>query len=558
MPERLTQGLDSAQGLDAPRRVDSSSEALRRRITYFMFFRLALLVMVALLAIYSIWLVDDHVSGPRDSLIWGTIVAGFVQTVAFAWRLRASNALDRRALRRLARAHTSFDVFLACAGVALTGGVESDFVLLLLVAVLGAATMGDRRQIVIAAGVCAAFFAAMSLAQLAGWMDLLHEPGKVPSPPTAGTLMLALMRAAAAIAAITALSSYLNTQLLSSVSRLGSLRTLTENIVSSLTSGLLTVDQQNRVVFANPIAGEILGLRGELAGRDCDDLIPGLSKHLEDSGGARNSFEIDIHRADDNRLIQLSLGCSPLLDEHGQFLGHVVNFQDVSKLREMERVLRRNERLAALGTLAASVAHEVRNPLAAIAGCAELLDSPSAGEEEQRMIRIIRRESKRLDRIVSELLDYTRPRKPQLASIDLGNAVRELFDAFRADPNLAEIEFVLDLPQDPVEARVDMAQLTQVLWNLIRNGAQAMDNVGRLEVALRAEGRHVNLQVRDRGCGIAPEDLERIFEPFYSNKSGGSGIGLALVQRIVEDHGGDIHVFSVVGEGTTVEVNLPR
>nr|WP_255216766.1 ATP-binding protein [Pseudenhygromyxa sp. WMMC2535] len=422
--------------------------------------------------------------------------------------------------------------------------------------------MGDRRRIWIAAGTCGLVFAGLSLVQLSGLLQLPGEAKPAPGPIAANVLWLSLLRTSAAIGFVAILSAYLNRQLLSSVSDLGNLRNLTENIVRSLTSGLLTVDPRRRVVFANPTARELLGVAGELPGQTCDALIPGLSAHLDDSGGFRNRFELDITRADDNREVHLGLSCSPLLDERGGFLGHVVTFQDVSKLREMERVVRRNERLAALGGLAASVAHEVRNPLAAIAGCAELLESETQNEEDQRLIRVIRRESARLNTIVSELLDYTRPRQLMRTPTDIAKLVRELVDGLRADPNLAEIEFILDLPEPEPEpsttADIDAAQLTQVLWNLARNGAQAMDQVGKLELGVIGRSDAVSLMVRDHGRGIPSENLERIFEPFFSTKEGGSGIGLALVHRIIEDHGGDIQVFSVVGEGTSFVLTLPR
>jgi two-component system, NtrC family, sensor histidine kinase PilS len=171
---------------------------------------------------------------------------------------------------------------------------------------------------------------------------------------------------------------------------------------------------------------------------------------------------------------------------------------------------------------------------------------------------VIRRESTRLAEIVNELLDYTRPRKLQRSKVELGRALRDLADSIRADPSHEEVELVLGLPSESVEIELDLSQLTQVLWNLVRNGVQAMDGRGRLELGLQAAGERVRLSVRDHGRGIPAEDLDRIFEPFFSTTEGGTGIGLALVQRIVEEHGGEIQVFSSVGEGTRFVIELPR
>jgi signal transduction histidine kinase len=312
------------------------------------------------------------------------------------------------------------------------------------------------------------------------------------------------------------------------------------------------------VLFANPTAYELLGLSGQLFGLDGERLLPGLRSHLDDSGGFRNRFELEIRRHDDGRDVVLGLTSSALVDEHGRFLGHVVHFQDVTELRRMERILRRNERLTAIGSLAASVAHEIRNPLAAISGCAELLEVSTHSEEDERLLRVIRRETTRLADIVNELLDYTRPRALARAEVDLRRDLEQLGESFRADRNHAEIELVLQLPSEPVIAPVDSAQLGQVLWNLVRNAVQAMDGKGRLELGLASSDDEVRLSVRDHGQGIPAEHLDRIFEPFFSTKQSGSGIGLALVHRIVEEHGGTIEVFSEVGVGTHFLVRLPR
>ena len=541
----------------------SELEDLRKRISYFMLFRLGLLAAFTLMAAYTTWLVEDHLIGPRDWIGWSTIATGYLLTLVFAWRLRPSppeahpdpKRVQRtaRSLRQVAWSQTAFDVVFALIAVAITGGVDSGFVFLFLIAVLGAATMSNRRQIWTTAAASTAVYVGVSLAQLLGLVDWLQAEGLQPTQ-----VWIGLLRTTGAIGLVAILSAYLNSQLLSSVSQIGSLKALNENIVRSLSSGLLTVDQDGYVLFANPTALDLLGHPSGVDGRHCDELIPGLGRHLDDSGGFRNRFELSIERRGDNREVDLGLTCSPLLDEDGTFLGHIVNFQDVTDIRELERILRRNERLAALGTLAASVAHEVRNPLAAISGCAELLDSDAANEEDQRLIRVIRRESARLADIVSELLDYTRPRKLQRSRVELGVALRELADSFNADPGHDEIELILSVPQAPTTVDLDLAQLSQVLWNLVRNGVQAMDGRGRLELALQATDRQIRISVRDYGRGIPAEDLERIFEPFYSTKDGGTGIGLALVQRIVEEHGGDIEVFSSVGEGTRFVVSLPR
>lgn len=533
------------------RRSIEAVNAHRRRVSYFMLFRLGLVLAFTLLVAGTTWLRDDYIPGLREWLAWISVASGYVLTLAFAAALRRATRL-----RALIWAQTGFDILLATSVMLLTGGVTSSFVFLFLIAILGAATMGNRSLIWTAAALCMSIYFATAVGQSLGWLRLLDEPG-IPIVIPVAELGTAVLRNGAAMALVATLSAYLNSQLLSSVSQVGSLRALNDNIVRSLSSGLLTIDQDGRVLFANPTAQELLGLRGELFGIDSESLLAGLRAHLDDSGGFRNRFELGVRRADDGREIDLALTTSALLDEQARFLGHVVHFQDVTELRKMERIVRRNERLTAIGELAASVAHEIRNPLAAISGCAELLEGEVHGDENERLLRVIRRETSRMANIVTELLDYTRPRALVRSEGDLRRNLEELAESFRADRNNAEIELILALPKQPVVASLDAAQLGQVLWNLVRNGVQAMDGKGRLELGLASSAGEVRLSVRDHGHGIPPEQLDRIFEPFYSTKQSGSGIGLALVHRIVEAHGGQIEVHSSVGDGTQFLLRLP-
>jgi two-component system, NtrC family, sensor histidine kinase PilS len=542
-------------------RTDAGREFLRRRISYFMLFRLGLLAIFTPIAAYTTWLVEERTVVLRDWLLWGALAAGYLLTLLLAWRLRPGRPvpLTVEQLRASSWGQSAFDVTIAVITVLFSGGVESGFAFLFLIAVLGAATMGDRRQILVVAAVSGLAYFGVSIASLLDWLAIFAVPGDEVTPGVDPTsLWLTLLRTAGAIGLVAILSSHLNTQLLSSVSEVGGLRALNENILRSLSSGLLTIDQHGKVLFANPTAASLLGYSGSIDGRDCNELIPGVRAHLDDSGGLRNRFELTIGHAHDNRRISLGLTCSPLLDERGRFLGHIVNFQDVTELREMERVLRRNERLAALGTLAASVAHEVRNPLAAIAGCAELLE-PDVSDEDKRLIHVIRSESARLADIVTDLLDYARPRRLERHKIEFGRALAELADSFRADPSNADVDLRVNVPKQPVPVELDISQITQVLWNLVRNGAEAMEGVGRLDLDLEEVDREiVRIRVHDRGNGIASKDIDRIFEPFFSTKSGGTGIGLALVHRIVDEHGGKIDVKSTVGVGTVFTIELPR
>jgi two-component system, NtrC family, sensor histidine kinase PilS len=233
-----------------------------------------------------------------------------------------------------------------------------------------------------------------------------------------------------------------------------------------------------------------------------------------------------------------------------------VNFQDLTSLRELAQRVRRHERLAALGGLAASVAHEIRNPLAAISGSAELLGTAELGDEDQRLLAIIRRESTRLSSLITDLLAFTRPRPPEPRLTDVAALVRETAEAFRSDRAAASVDISIDATTD-VQIEVDGAQIRQVLWNLLRNAAEATKDGGHIRLRVFSDSDDAFIAVEDDGEGIAPENLESIFDPFFTTKAGGSGFGLAIVHRIVEDNGGSISARSTVGEGTKFTIRFP-
>jgi two-component system sensor histidine kinase PilS (NtrC family) len=230
----------------------------------------------------------------------------------------------------------------------------------------------------------------------------------------------------------------------------------------------------------------------------------------------------------------------------------------------MELAVERNERLAGIGRLAAAIAHEIRNPLASISGSVEVLRTmPGADPDSQHLIDIAVREVDRLNGLITDLLEYARPRTEERRPIELGELVGEVITAFRREPRTAEQR--VDVSFRTTEAAwLEGAggQLRQVIWNLLRNATEAMPKGGAIAIELGQERRpedvpEVWLSVKDTGMGIAAADREHIFEPFFSTKKGGTGLGLATVARVVGDHHGEIELESEPGCGTTFHVRLP-
>lgn len=545
----------SVDGMEAVRSqssgtVDAARQDHVRRIAYFMLFRLAILAGFTVLVGVMFYAQSDAYDRAYMTFAWVSLIASYGLTIYWAWRLPKTEDPSR-----IAAGQTASDIVFAAIVVQMTGGVDSGFVTLYLIAVLGAATMGGRRQTWAAAAACIAIYVVMATLQLTEVALPLSGPGH-PKLPTR-EVWANVARTLAGIAGVTVLSSYLSTQLSTSALALDKLRALNDNIVRSLNSGLLTVDSGAKLLYANPTANEILGLSDDDIGRRLDELLPGLTL---DHDGVHGRQELVVERSP-GAAVRIGLSHSPLTDAEGAELGHVVNFQDLTRLHELTQRVRRNDRLAALGGLAASVAHEIRNPLAAISGSAELLGTAELGDEDAKLLGIIRRESNRLSDLITDLLAFTRPRQPQTRPVDVGRTTAESCEAFRVDPSAANIELRLDAQPAPHEqalARLDPTQLSQVLWNLLRNAAEAMQGRGTIDVRVEADESEVRISVQDDGPGIEPEVAERVFDPFFTTKESGSGFGLAIVHRVVEDNGGVVTCESEPGAGSIFTMTFER
>ena len=516
-------------------------EARRRRIAYFMLFRLGMLTVFTVLAVF----IAASESSPGDlttGFVWGTLVVGFTLTIVFARQLPRVEDLTR-----FAWLQTTTDIVLAAVVVQMTGGADSGFQWLFLIAVLGGATMGDTRTTWAAAGACVLILITLGMLEWTRVVEpmVLGEP-VLGLPPT--QLWLAIGRTTAGILGVTFLSSYLGRQLSSSALQVDELRVLNENIVRSLSSGLLTVDTAGRVLYYNPAAEGLLRLSPEAIGHPVEGILPGLTQTLADQGAERAELPVEVPQVGP---MHLGLSRMPLVDASGERIGDLINFTDLTRLQELTEQVRRNERLAALGGLAASVAHEIRNPLTAIAGSAELLGAtPGLDDQDQRLLKVIQRESGRLGDLITDLLAFTRPKKPNRVKLSVASTVRDTREAFCADPLNKNIELQVRVDED-VPVYADPAQLSQVIWNLVRNAAEAMERKGWIQIRISREMDLCRVDITDDGPGIDPEKRDRIFDPFFTTKEHGTGFGLAIVHRVVEDNRGTIDVESTVGHGTT-------
>jgi two-component system sensor histidine kinase PilS (NtrC family) len=548
----------------------------------------------------------DPSSGPVavEGVYW-TIIAAFLATIVGAYRVERTPDP-----RRFATFQVGFDVAIVTALVYFSGGGESVFTFLYALVVLYGALFLDRGGVGLAVGLASVGYA---LAIFGGELGVLPATGGLARDrPIAlrgaywgfysGALLLLGMLANTLAAELRRTGAALDRR----TTDLQRLRDLHRRTVESIGSGLLTTNEVGEITSFNPEAERITGVSaGDAEGRSLEDVIPGSGGILRASQGTSRRREtggrdrIPYESARGEELF-LGLAASRLIDEHGEPGGFVVIFQDVTAIVSMEQDLRQSERLAAVGEMAARMAHEIRNPLASISGSVQMLqanaggskpDQGTPGPEQGRLMEIVVREVDRLNLLIGDFLRYSRPAPTCLEEVDLGVLIQELADLLQAQHPVAalpKLEFDL---QPGIRVMADPDQLKAVVWNLWNNAIQAMPadpegrvtegsiltRVSRVERAAAqaqprpnrkensggpgstgAEPARAVIEVTDSGPGIPSGVLERIFEPFFTTKREGTGLGLATVQRLIEQHGGSIQVSSRVGVGTRFRVELVR
>jgi two-component system, NtrC family, sensor histidine kinase HydH len=341
------------------------------------------------------------------------------------------------------------------------------------------------------------------------------------------------------------------------------MKTYTENVVESMADGLISMDRDGRIVTLNRQAVEILGSGREvLEGRRITDVLgEGVGEILSAAEGQAfvRDREMEIRRKPDGR-IPLSLSAAPLRDEKGREMGSVLLIKDLREIRDLQGKVRRSERLASLGRLAAGVAHEIRNPLSSIRGFAQYFVKRFHGQtEEEGYATVMVKEVDRLNRVITELLDFAGPKEPRREPYSLENIADHALKLLAPDLAARKVEVFKEYEPGLPAISVDRDQILQVFLNLLLNAFESMEGGGEIRITLRRCGPPpaVEAAIADTGVGIPADDLEKVFEPFFSRKRKGTGLGLAIVHQIIENHRGDIRVESGPGKGTTFRINLP-
>jgi two-component system sensor histidine kinase PilS (NtrC family) len=508
------------------------------------------IIITVLLAVEALIvnLTADEVSG--QAFVTAVITWYVISIFFFVWTHVASD------YQRQARVQVIADAALSILLIHVSGGIESPFAVLLPLLIIVASVLLSRRWVYGTA--IGMFLCHAAVLELASTGRISSHAAGVPAFRTTQIVVVIDALAFAAVAYVASTLAHrlreASTELADKNDELTNLQALHAQVISSMQSGLITTDYSGRITLANRRGEELLEtpsstLLRQPIRRFFPDRIPTSATH--------GTHELQYLTPQGKHKI-FAVNVTSLHAGSADTAGFMYSFEDRTQIHRLEREVRQRDRLAAVGRLAAGIAHEVRNPLASIAGAVNMLgEAPEFNEEQRTLLRIVQSESTRLEGIIADFLSYSREKQYQLAPHNLVSVVDDTLTLFeRSLEPEGRIHVRRAFPTDPVMCVIDVERIRQVLWNLIVNAKRAMPDGGDMDVSISVHQGAVELSLRDTGVGIAPSLIDRIFEPFVSGFDGGSGLGLAICYQIVHAHDAEIRVESRPGEGTAFTISL--
>ena len=489
-------------------------------------------------------------------------------------------------LRRFTFAQIVIDHFFIIGLIYFTGGNESFFPITYIFSIIGSSIIFYKRGAFFSASLSTFLYGLLLLLQLHRWINPLGRSFGFEASQIFYSLILYM----AAFYIVAFLSSMISEELKKKGKELiqkqedyDQLETFNKNIIQSLDSGLLTIDLHGRTNFFNRTAAKILNLNGGGSmAISIYHLFPKISEVIEEMRKKGEASEADYQRYEtlfmdpEGNKVHLGFSISPLNHPNGALMGHTLIFQDITRFKEMEEQMKRTDKMAAVGLLAAGMAHEIRNPLASLSGSIQMLKSELVLDDPQRhLMEITLRESERLNALITDFLLFAQPPQTHRMPWELSKLIQETIDLFIHSPSFHEgIRILPPSPREGVKAMVDPDQMKQVFLNLLLNSAQAMPHGGEISIRVekgkdalgekslarptqRSGKEWVKMTITDSGVGIPLQDKEKIFEPFFTTKEGGTGLGLSIVHKIIENHHGMIKVESEIGKGSTFTISFP-
>jgi len=544
------------------------------RLYWLVITRMIILFVLLVSAVFMASRIVEPFAVASLRLFYGLITISFLSSLIYLLLIRK--------IRRVAfhiYLQSLLDVFLITGLVYVTGGIRSVYpVLYPLVIIYSVIFLGQRGGL-LAASAASIFYGLFVNLEFHGFIQSLQLQPEAMTPDNrtefGDYVFFRVLIHILSFYLIAILASFVVSRekqarrlLREKEHAFAELDSLHRSIIESVQTGILTVDLHDRVRSFNRAAEEITGLfSGDVLDKMIHDVIPEYAYIVKTSGSQedtvrRRRVEIVIHGREKRPTV---LGCalSPLKRDDGTQIGNILIFQDITKVKEMERAYEESRKMAFIGEMAAILAHEIRNPLASISGSIQVLRKTlKLSPVDDRLLQIILRGKDQLENFIKDFLILARPTVGVQEEIDVIAMLDDVLESVKYGPSWHEGIEIETAHPDHVLLTANRQEIRQLLWNLILNGLQALSDGGRMGIAIETSGdgdgrRWVEMRFSDQGRGIEEKDLEKIFDPFFTTKEQGTGLGLAIVHRIVSGCGGDIHVDSKVGEGTVFTVKIP-
>jgi len=465
-----------------------------------------------------------------------------------------------------------WDLLFVTVLILFTGGIQSPYSFLYLVSIMVAGMLIGRREALYTASLCGILYGSLLDFQYFGYLSAIglsqNDAQQIGASQLFYTIFLNLV-SFGLTAFITGMLSERARQSEEALQRTSidydELAQLNSTIVTHSQTGILTTTVSGKIRVFNPYAEEIVGLsQSDVYDRSIERIFPQLSGLLKQpSDSVNREFE---YKRTDGLLMILGFKAASFNDSIGDPAGFIVNFRDITAIRQMEKALKKADRLAALGELSARMAHEIRNPLAALCGSVQLLAGHgNVADQDRRLLAIVTREAERLNLLITEFLAYARPNNPKLERVALHTLIDETCDFMSSDQSFKFVT-IRNLIPSHSEVIADPNQLRQVFINLLHNASDAMPYGGSILIESTQQLRgangynktpFINIFVTDSGSGISDEESQHLFEPFWTTKSHGTGLGLAICYRIIDAHGGNLTAESPAEGGCRFVISLP-
>ncbi|MFC1850450.1 nitrogen regulation protein NR(II) [candidate division CSSED10-310 bacterium] len=563
----------------------ANKKELYNKIKYLMILRVFVITIFMVGALFLFWGEEKSILEEDEMILWiffGLIIFLYLLTIIYSLFLNKINNL-----RAFAYFQITGDILFETGLIYISGAIFSPLSFLYILSIITASILLYTYGAYFIASIsCIAYgsMAAFSQNNIFPRLDIFFYSNSIFST---GEVLYKLFVNFCAFYLVAYLSNYLieglrkaGEELDTRQENISRLQKLNENILRSIESGVMTVDLDGAIVSFNLAAERITGYsEQEVLEKVARDIFPlAVFQDTLTPTNYSERFKRYEHRFINKAGVELFLGFSRsfLFDEHGRNTGYIIIFQDLTEFKKLEDAKKRADKMAILGELAARMAHEIRNPLTSMRGSIEVISKePSLNSTNRRLMDIVLRESDRLNRLISDFLQYAQPRKLISRRFSISNLIQETIILLKNHPKMSEnIQLQVDLSPEDIYISGDMFQIKQVLLNLCLNALDAMPTGGTLALSLQLPipvkqleksdiishngvKTYLSLHIQDFGKGILPEYKSQIFTPFFSTKEGGTGLGLAIAYRVIEEHQGFIDYHTEVDAGTTFTVYLP-